>query len=399
MKLVILSQYFPPETGAPQNRLLELAKGFMRDGWEVSVITAMPNYPKGKIFENYRGRFSKCEEIEGIKVYRYWMYASNSAKSSKRILSMLSFSIIGMFGMPAVRKLRPDYILTESPPLTLSITGYLLSKFSGAKLIMNVSDIWPLTAKELGYINDGYVYRKIEKVEKFLYKKSYLISGQSEEIVSHIKNRMRGNVYLFRNGVDVSRFKESNYFNHGEEKIKIVYAGLLGVAQGIFAIIKNTDFKTSGAEFHIYGEGPEKNEIAEFLNNNKDCNAYLHKPINRNEIPELMKGYDCALIPLVKNIYGAVPSKIYEAMAAGLPVLFSGEGEGAKIIIDNNAGIVSKPGDYMQLEQNILKLRSSRELRKKLGECGRKAAEEKFDRNKLIPEFSRKLKSMLNNNL
>lgn len=398
MKLLILSQYFPPEIGAPQNRLLELAKGFIKDGWKVSVITAMPNYPKGKIFEKYGGKLSKFEEIDGIKVYRYWMYASNSAKSSKRILSMLSFSVTGMFGLPAVRKLKPDFILSESPPLTLSITGYLLSKFSGAKFIMNVSDIWPLTAKELGYINDGFVYRNIEKLEKFLYNKSFLISGQSEEIVSHIKKHKSGNVYLFRNGVDVSRFKQSSYINNGEKKIKIIYAGLLGVAQGILAIIKNTDFKTSGAEFHIYGDGPEKNEIAEFLKRNKDVNVYLHKPISRDEIPELLNGFDCALIPLVKNIYGAVPSKIYEAMAAGLPVIFSGEGEGAKVILDNSAGVVSKPGDYKHLEQNILKLRSSSELRKKFGENGRKAAEEKFDRKKLIPEFSRKLKSMLNKN-
>ncbi|MBV6478573.1 MAG: hypothetical protein HGGPFJEG_01328 [Ignavibacteria bacterium] len=394
MRLVILSQYFPPETGAPQNRLFELAKGFIKEGWDISVITAMPNYPKGKIFEEYRGKFSTKEIIDGITVYRYWIFASNSTKSLLRILSMISFSITAMFSLAAVKKIKPEYVLAESPPLTLSFTGYLLSLFSKAKLIMNVSDVWPLTAKELGYINDGFAYRCIEKLEKFLYKKSFLCTGQSEEIISHIKKYKKENTYLFRNGVDINRFRQPSVKNKQNNNFKIVYAGLLGVAQGIYSIVKNTDFKSLGAELHIYGDGPEKVETAELISSNGGGNVYLHNSVGRNQIPELLDMYDCALIPLVKNIYGAVPSKIYEAMAAGLPVLFSGEGEGAEIILQNDSGLVSNAGDFRKLEENILKLKTSEELRNKLSRNGRKAAEDKFDRNKLIPELSKKLKNM-----
>jgi len=380
--------------GAPQNRLLELSRGFKDKRWDVSVVTAMPNYPKGKIFKEYAGKFSLKEDIQGIKIFRYWMYASIAAKSIPRIISMLSFSFTSLFSFGFIKKFKPDFILTESPPLTLAFSGYLLSKFTGSKFIMNVSDVWPLSAKELGVINDGVLYKWLESFEKFLYRKSYLCSGQSEEIVAHIKQSGGERVYLFRNGVDVRRFeiKETKFSN--KDIIKIIYAGLLGVAQGIYDLARNIDFKELNAELHIYGEGAEKVKLENYLSENQNKNIFLHKSVSREEIPEVLSGYYCTIIPLVNNIYGAVPSKIYEAMAAGLPVLFSGSGEGAKIIHDNKAGLVSGPKDYGSLKENIIKLRNSVNLRNEMSVRGRKLAEERFDRNILIEKFSDKLISL-----
>ncbi len=380
--------------GAPQNRLLELSKIFLEKGWEVSVVTAMPNYPKGKIFSEYKGKFSTEENVQGIKVLRYWMYASIAAKSIPRIISMLSFSITCLFSRSFIKKFKPDFIFAESPPLTLAFSGYLLSMMTGSRLIMNVSDVWPLSAKELGVISDGFLYRQLERFEKFLYKKSYLCSGQSEEIVAHIKSSGCERVYLFRNGVDVRRFTKSRSASVSDGNIKIIYAGLLGVAQGIFDIAKNIDFRELGSEFHIYGEGAERQKLESYLKDNGYRNFYLHESVSREEIPDLLSGFYCTIIPLVNNIYGAVPSKIYESMAAGLPVLFSGSGEGAKIISEYKVGLVSKPRDYDSLKENIIKIKNSVSLRNEMSERGRKLAEEKFDRNMLIDEFSCKLISL-----
>ena len=380
--------------GAPQNRLLELSRGFKDKRWDVSVVTAMPNYPKGKIFKEYAGKFILKEDIQGIKIFRCWMYASIASKSIPRIISMLSFSFTSLFSFGFIKKYKPDFIFTESPPLTLAFSGYLLSKFTGSKFIMNVSDVWPLSAKELGVINDGVLYKWLESFEKFLYRKSYLCSGQSEEIVAHIKQSGGERVYLFRNGVDIRRFeiKETKFSN--KDKIKIIYAGLLGVAQGIYDLARNIDFRELNAELHIYGEGAEKVKLEKYLSENQNKNIFLHKSVSREEIPEVLSGYYCTIIPLVNNIYGAVPSKIYEAMAAGLPVLFSGSGEGAKIIHDNKAGLVSGPKDYGSLKENIIKLRNSVNLRNEMSVRGRKLAEERFDRNILIEKFSDKLISL-----
>lgn len=394
MKIVILTQYFHPEISAPSNRLLELARFLKKLNWDVTVVCAMPNYPKGEIFSEYKNKFRFEEYFEGIRILRYWMYASISPKSIPRIISMLTFSFTSLFSDGYLKKIKPDFIFAESPPLTLAYSGYLLSKISSSKMIMNVSDIWPLTAKELGSIGDGKLYRQIEKIERYLYKKSALCSGQSEEIVAHIKNSGGKNVYLFRNGVDVSRFKKKEPDEQANGNLKIVYTGLLGVAQGVFDIVKNINFRELGSEMHIYGEGAEKSEIANYLSSNKDNNIFLHNTVSRDEIPAVLLNHDCTIIPLVKNIYGAVPSKIYEAMAAGLPVLYSGAGEGAKIIESNRAGLVSQPKDFNKLKENIMRLSSSVELRKEFSAGGRKAAEEKFNRSRILKEFTGKLESM-----
>lgn len=367
---------------------------FKGRNWNVSVITAMPNYPRGKIFDEYKGKFTSEEKRNGVNIFRYWIDASNSAKSIPRIISMLSFSFTSLFSYSKVKKFKPDFFFVESPPLTLAMSGYLLSKLTKSELIMNVSDIWPLSAKELGKINDGFFYRSLERLEKFLYKKALLCTGQSEEIIEHIKKSGALKVYLFRNGVDVSRFEIKNEKPGNSDKIKIVYAGLLGVAQGVLEIARNINFKELDVEFHIYGEGAEKESLITYLNENKDRNIFLHKSVSREEIPGILSDYYCTIIPLVRNIYGAVPSKIYEAMAAGIPVLFSGAGEGAKIIEQNEVGLVSPPGDFEILRENILRIKNSPELRNKMSVNCRKTAMEKFDRKKIMSAFSNELVSL-----
>lgn len=383
--------------GAPSNRLLELAKKFSEKGWEIMIVTGMPNYPKGEIFDEYKAKFSSDDVIEGMKVKRYWLYASNKSKILPRIISMISFSITSLFSFKEIRKFKPDYLFTESPPLTLAFSGYVLSAISGSKFIMNVSDIWPLSAKELGVIGDGFIYSTIEKLEKFLYKKSYLCTGQSEEIIDHIKKTVPENkTYLFRNGVDVNRFEAVKKETDKPHKFRIIYAGLIGVAQNIPGIAENVNFSELEAEFHVYGDGAQRAELEKFLSENPGRNIFLHNGVKRDQIPGLLQEFDCALIPLVKNIYGAVPSKIYEAMAAGLPVLFSGSGEGAKIIEENKTGLVSQPGDYTKLKKDIELLKNSNELRNELSVNCRLTARNKFDRNKLINEFSEKLINLKN---
>jgi glycosyltransferase involved in cell wall biosynthesis len=378
MNIVLLTQYYRPEMGAPQSRLFEMLRGLKHLGAEVSVVTAMPNYPEGRIFEPYRGRFVQREERDGLDVIRYWLYASNSKRTFPRILSMLSFSVTSFFSWGFCAKKKPDFIMVESPPLTLAITAWMLARLTGSKLITNVSDLWPLSALELGVISKGSMYRLLEGLENFIYKKSDGILGQSQEIVDYIRERGFNNTYLFRNGVDFERFREIP--SHGEQNAqrKIVYAGLLGFAQGILNICKSIDFGSMGLEFHIYGAGTEREEILDFIKKNPDSGVVYNGVVSREDIPAMLKQHDGALIPLTKMIYGAVPSKIYEAMAAELPVLFSGEGEGARIIAEYELGWVNKPGDMQELRNN-LKAFSKADLRA-IRATGRRLAESTFNR-------------------
>lgn len=353
MKIVLITQYYRPEMGAPQSRLFEMLRGLKHLGAEVSVVTAMPNYPEGRIFEPYRGRFVQREERDGLEVIRYWLYASNSKRTLPRILSMLSFSFTSLFAWRFCAKRQPDFIIVESPPLTLAISAWILAKLTRSQLITNVSDLWPLSALELGVISRGKMYRLLEGLERFIYKKSDGILGQSQEIVDYIRGRGFKHTYLFRNGVDFERFRDIPSTGGQNTRRKIVYAGLLGFAQGILNICQSVDFGSLGLEFHIYGAGTEKDQILQFIKENPNRGIFYNGVVGREDIPAMLKQHDGALIPLTKMIYGAVPSKIYEAMAAELPVIFSGEGEGARIIAEHQLGWVSKPGDVKQLRDNL----------------------------------------------
>ena len=354
-RLVLLTKYFPPEMGAPQSRLYETVIGLQKRGWEILIITAMPNYPTGRVFDGYRGLFSMKDEKDGIDVRRYALYASHSKKSFPRIVSMLSFGFTAMFSLARVRTFKPAYIITESPPLTLGLTGLALARIAGAKHIMNVSDIWPLSALRLGAISEGYMYKRLEKLERYLYRRSFACMGQSSEITERLGKTGSRRTILFRNGVDFNRFEQirDNIKKPGVSKLRIVYAGLLGIAQGINDICRHIDFAALGAELHIYGEGSQKNEIQEFINNNPQRGIILHKSVPREHVPATLLQYDVTLIPLVTPIYGAIPSKIYEAMAAGLPIIFSGGGEGERIIKEHNTGWTCLPGDYSGISATI----------------------------------------------
>lgn len=393
-KIIILTQYFLPEMGAPQNRLYDMAKGLMKLGWEVNVVTAMPNYPTGKIFKSHQKKFNQTEWIDDIEVRRYWLYPSNSPNVFPRILSMLSFTITSLFSLFYIRSKKPTYLLVESPPLALAFSGWILTRLSPAKMILNVSDLWPLSAKELGVIRNGLMYSMLERLERFLYRKAFLCTGQSQEIVDYILRVAPNSTFLFRNGVDASRFEESRF--DATKRNKIVYGGLLGVAQGIFSICEHIDFKKLNVEFHIYGTGAEQERIVSFLEENPDRGIVYHGTLNRNEMPRILSSYGGALIPLVKNIYGAVPSKIYEAMAAGLPIIFSGEGEGAAIIKRIGGGWVSQPGNWDGLKKSIEGFRKLDDKEYHALRENNRNASQQFDRNHQILALNNFISSRIN---
>lgn len=384
MKITVITQYYKPEMGAPQNRLYEMCRGLKDNGADVSIITGMPNYPTGKIFDAYKGKLSMTEELDGMEVKRYWLYASNARRVLPRIWNMISFSLIVLFSLRYLKKRHNDYIIVESPPLTLGESALLLSSWTKAKLVLNVSDLWPLSAKELGAMSDnGLPYRFLEKLEHHLYKKSFFCMGQSQEIVDYIKHHGAKDVYLFRNGVDPMRFEGINAKTE-EGKVKLVYAGLLGFAQGIADICNSVNFAELGMEFHIYGAGGEQAEIEATIAAHQDRGIFYHGVVSRQELPSKLKEANMTLIPLVKNIFGAVPSKIYESMAAGLPIMFVGEGEGARIVQENNIGLVAHSKDYKGLAENIKYAVSHPEEMKKMSENCLDCAQNKFNRPKQI---------------
>ena len=205
MKFGILTQYYPPELGAPQARLSDLAQRLARRGHEVSVLTAMPSYPQGKIYPGYGG-WRRRETLNGVSVVRTAIYPTQKPNLLPRLTNYFSFvfsaCMAGGWWLP-----RLDYLLTESPPLFLGISGYLLSRWKRARWIFNVSDLWPESAVRLGFLQEGLSLRLSQALEAFCYRKAWLVTGQSRSILADIQERFPGvRTVHFSNGVDTVLF-------------------------------------------------------------------------------------------------------------------------------------------------------------------------------------------------
>ncbi|WP_179337531.1 glycosyltransferase family 4 protein [Winogradskyella ludwigii] len=346
--LMIITSYFPPEIGAASNRIYHLAEG-LKEEYHVSVVTPLPNYPTGKIFKDYKGKFSSKSKENGITINRLWIYASVSKNKFLRLFAMLSysFSLIWFFMWHKI----PNKVIVQSPPLLVSFTCMFFLRSKKRKLILNVSDLWPSAGLELGALKDGFAYNILKKLEAFNYKKADFILGQSNEILTHIKTiTTKPELFLYRNFPEIEfPILSENKDDNG--KIKMVYAGLLGVAQGIYRLCNELNYDI--IEFHIYGSGAEEEAIKDLINTNKDLPLYFHGRVNREELHKVLLDYDLTVIPLLNRIYGSVPSKIFEYAKLGLPMLYFGGGEGEAIIEKNKLGWVANESDYDALNKTL----------------------------------------------
>ncbi|OBX21842.1 MULTISPECIES: glycosyltransferase family 4 protein [Bizionia] len=373
---LIITSYFPPETGAASNRIFHLATGLEKQNFKVSVITPLPNYPKGRIFEGYRGKFRQTSTENNVTIHRLWLYASNSKNKLLRLFAMISYSmsLIWFFIWNKI----PNKVIVQSPPLLVAFTCMLCLWRKKRKLILNVSDLWPIAGLELGAFKKNFSYKMLEKIERFNYKKADLVLGQSNEILTHVKSLFpEKETFLYRNYPD---FELPGLIEPSisDDKITMVYAGLLGVAQGIYKLCESLDY--TNIEFHIYGAGAEKEKIVQFISKNPDLPIVYHGEVTRTELHNALLRYDITIIPLLNRIYGSVPSKIFEYARLGLPMLYFGGGEGERIIQQHQLGWIAEAGNYGHLNKTIQGLRKHELSFKKRGLI-QQAAQENFDFN------------------
>lgn len=349
-EILIISNYYPPETGAAANRIEQLALKLQENKYKVSVICPLANYPKGKIFDSYKGKIFHKEDLQGITVKRLWIYPSNSKNILIRIVSILSF-VTSLFFYLLFKK-TPKKVVVQSPPLLLSFITVFVLSFKNKKIILNVSDLWPLAAIELQALKAGSVSHKISLfMEKYIYKKATLILGQSNEIIAHVKQIIPSKkCFLYRNFPDHKAVM--NFENSSEDNpIKLFYAGLFGVAQGVFELCKQMDLKNLNIELHLFGDGAEKNKIQEYISQSSNTNLFFHGMLDRNSLHKKLNSMDIAIVPLKTRIYGSVPSKIFEYGALGFPILYCGGGEGEDIVNQNQLGWVVEVGNFSQLNE------------------------------------------------
>jgi glycosyltransferase involved in cell wall biosynthesis len=398
MRILFLTQYYPPEIGAPQNRLSELAQGLAKSGHVVTVLTAMPSYPFGRIFPGYGGML-RNERLNGVNIIRTFIYPTQSTAFVKRLTNYITFALSSiLIGGWFVG--RQDYVLTESPPLFLGISGYLLSRWKRARWIFNVSDLWPGSAVHLGLLKPGMVLRLSESLEAFCYRRAWLVTGQSSTIIDEVIRRFSDvRAYHLSNGVDTQRFRPDcgtpqarSMLAIGRECV-VLYAGLHGLAQGLEQIIEAATrlSEEPGIRFVLLGDGPEKRKLLRMARERRLANIRFLNPVPQEDMPNLIAAADIMVIPLKTYILGAVPSKLYEAMACGLPLIVIASGDAADIVSKHEVGLIVPPGDVAGLVSALRCLAQDPHKRKKLGQNGRQVAVAQYNRSVIVNQFMKYL--------
>ncbi len=395
MKILVLTQYYPPETGAPQNRLSSLAKFLVQLGDEVEVLTAMPNYPKMQVFESYRNKFYCKETVENITVHRSWIYAKNSKGIVARLLNYFSFVFTSFFiGILKLKKF--DLIICESPPLFLGITAVWMKWIRGSKLCFNVSDLWPESAEKLGIVTNKKMLAAATWLEHWCYRNSDFISGQTQGICKNISDRFPNKkIFWWRNGFDFSQylavetssFRKAN--NITEEKFVVMYAGVIGYAQGLEVIIKAANI-LQDVQFVLVGDGPEKENLKALVAELSLKNVLFIPNTPKKEIPAIVAACNAYIVPLKKLdlFLGAIPSKIFEPLALGCPVIMGVDGEAKEIFVEEGKCVLHfEPENAEQLAKRIAELKKDTGLLQSLKTNATKFVKQKFDREIIAKEF------------
>jgi glycosyltransferase involved in cell wall biosynthesis len=407
LKLLILTQYFPPEVGAPQNRLFELAVRLKKAGVDVTILTAMPNYPQMKIHAGYEGKKYVYEEIEGIPVHRSTIYIPNSKSIVQRLLNYFSF--VYSSARTGKKKIgHVDLILCESPPLFLGWSALYLKRKKKAKLIFNVSDLWPESAEKLGVVTNKWMLKLAYNLEAKLYKRSALVSGQTQGICKSISTRFpQVPTYWLPNGVDLNYYnpaeiKASDWRKrHGfsENDVLFLYAGIIGLAQGLEVIVSAAEKVKQHSHIHfiLLGSGPEKEKLQHLKEEKKLDNVLFLDAVGKKEMPEIVNAIDVSVIPLKKMdlFLGAIPSKIFENLAMEKPILLGVDGEARDLFIhQGNCGLYFEPENAEELAKQAIVLAEDKTLRKRLGENGRNYVRDHFNRDIIAEKFLERIKKL-----
>jgi len=389
-RLTILTQYFPPEMGAPQARLSELGERLVDFGWDVDVLTALPNYPEGKVRAGYAPWKPVVEMVGRLRTARVPLRPSQKGFVS-RLGCYFSFAASASALGPSLLP-RPDLLFVESPPLFIGYAAKALSLRWRCPYIFNVSDLWPESAIRMGVVKPGAATRLAEQLEVSLYKGAAGVTGQSSEIIEAVRAKAPSTpTELVTNGVDPQRWGPSRVTPEAKALLGdapgpiFVFAGLLGLAQGLDAILDLAASLPASmpGRFVLIGDGPVREKLQRRIADEGISRVRILPAQPREAIPALLAGADAAIISLGMSIPGAVPSKIYEAMASSLPILLIADGEPARRVEEAGCGRASDPGDAKTLQRNFELIASNFDLRKSLGASGRKAAETTYDRTSI----------------
>ncbi len=404
MKILFITDNFPPEVIAPANRTYEHCIEWMKAGHEITVITCAPNFPKGEVFDNYTNSWRKEENIDGIRVIRVWSYITSNQGTFRRILDYISFGVTsflhGIF-------IKTDIIIGTSPQFFSAMSAWQLSFFKRKKWIMEVRDLWPESIVAVGAMKNKSVIAFLEWIEMLMYRSADKIVVVTDAFKMKISQRgiLAEKINIHKNGVDLSKYFPADKPEHllGSLNLKgkyiLAYIGTHGLAHGLDFILDQAidlEVKYPDVHFLFIGDGANKKNLMKRSAEANICNVTFLDSVPKEEVSDYLHLMDVALVNLIKSetFLTVIPSKIFEAAAVEKPIMLGLMGETKGIIEKYEAGVCFEPENPIDFRRAFGILYNSRKDLSVYKEGCRQLASD-FERSKIAGEMLTTIESVL----
>lgn len=404
MRIIIVTHYFPPEIGAPQARLSALAAAWAADGDDVTVLTGMPNYPTGVVPPEYRRAIRRREQRAGYRVVRTWLYATPNEGFARKIISHLSFMVSAV--LLGWRASGPADVVVVSSPTFFSIgAGWLLARLKRARLVVDVRDLWPAIFTELGVLTNRRIIGLLERLELAAYAAADTVIVVSDGFRANLIGRgvPAGKVYTVRNGACPGAFDPAvppdpalrARLGAGDGDCLVLYAGTHGISQGLTSVAEAAaQLAGEPIRFAFVGEGADKRRLRDRVAELGLRNVTMLPGMPHEQVPALLAAADICLVPLrdLPLFSTFIPSKMFEYLAAGKPVVGALTGEAAQILREAGAWVVP-PAGSTELADAIRSLAADPQRRQAMGRQGRCYVEKYFDSGTLARLYRKLIES------
>jgi len=414
VKILYVSQYFPPEMGAPAARADELSRHWARMGHDVTVLTGFPNHPTGVVPAEWRARLRRLyytQTVDCVRIARTWLWPLPNRKAHERIRSYASF-----FFSSALRGLnlsRPDVVIGTSPQLLVALSGWWLARSKGVPFVFEVRDLWPESLAAVGAGGEGSVmHRTLGAIAGFLYRRANHIVVVTPAFKDHLIRYWRvpaEKISVVENGVETDLFRANptaatirrELIGDSDDRFLICYIGTMGMAHGLETLIDAAEeLQTTQPNclFLLIGEGAEKQRIVDMAAARGLTNIKFLGQQARHQIPELVSAADACLVMLKKTdlFKTVIPTKLLEYMACERPVIVAVDGQTRQIVEEARAGIFVPPEDSHALAESIrsLALNANAEIRRQMGFNGRQYILSRLSRERTAHDYITVLKKL-----
>jgi colanic acid biosynthesis glycosyl transferase WcaI len=376
VRVRVVSQYFPPEAGATQNRMESFVDGLAARGHSVTVLCEQPNHPAGIYHEGFGRRPVVTERRNGVTIHRLWVATSPRKTTARRVAFYGSFALGA--GMAVGLGDRPDVLFATSPPLPGAAAAATAAHLRRIPYVLDVRDLWPAAAVVLEELSNPVVLRAAESVERWLYGHSARVTATTRPFCDHIDGVAGRAVSVhLPNGALDELLDLPDRPRPASGPFVVGYAGNLGIAQGLSVVLDAAErLRDEPVRFLLVGDGPLAAELrAE--RERRGLDAVEFRPaVPVAEIGDVLLSCDALLVPLRAHslLEGFVPSKLYDAMAVGRPAIVAARGEAARLVAECRAGLVVEPEDGAALAEAVRHLAGHRDTARSLGLAGRRAA-------------------------